>query len=257
MKLSTIEVSKTSISNFARQRDKAAVGQLAESMRRVGLLNPITVVHAKYSESNGIVRDGGYRVVAGGHRLEAAKLLGWEHIEAFIMDCDEGDYPKQRMVEIAENLHRAELTALERDKLVAEWCELVGGEGVQVEQPDKRYQKRGEAEASRQLGLSRPDVHRALKVASLSEPAQQKARELGLDDNRTALLEAARAEVPEEQVRRLDERVERMHKMREDALGAQERDKREGGMWMRKMLLLWKDGRSDWQVEFLSKIKKG
>ena len=28
--------------------------------------------------------------------------------------------------EISENLHRAELTALERDKLVAEWVELTG-----------------------------------------------------------------------------------------------------------------------------------
>jgi len=60
---------------------------------------------------------------------------------------------------------------MERDKLVAEWCKLVG-KPVQVEHPDKRYEKRGEAEAARQLGLSRPDVHRAVKVASLTPEAR-------------------------------------------------------------------------------------
>jgi hypothetical protein len=70
----------------------------------------------------------------------------------------------------------------EREKLVAEWCELVG-QSVQVEQIENKRedrrghrQKSGEAEASRQLGLSRPDVHRARKVANLSESAQEKAR---------------------------------------------------------------------------------
>lgn len=80
------------------------------------------------------------------------------------------------------------LSALERDKLVAEWCELVGGEVLnQVEsKPQGGRPKGGEREAARQLGLSQPDVNRARKVANLSEPAQEKARELGLDDNRSA-----------------------------------------------------------------------
>ena len=32
------------------------------------------------------------------------------------------------MWEISENLHRAELPQMERDKLIAEWCRLVGKE---------------------------------------------------------------------------------------------------------------------------------
>ena len=96
-----------------------------------------------------------------------------------------------RLIEISENLHRAELTALERDKLVAEWCELTGED---LNQPESvsggRGHKSGQREVSRQLGLSQPDVHRALKVASLSPEAQDAAREVGLDDNRSALLEA-------------------------------------------------------------------
>ena len=44
----------------------------------------------------------------------------------FVLDYGQNDYRNHRLVEIAENLHRAELTALERDKLVEEWCELSG-----------------------------------------------------------------------------------------------------------------------------------
>lgn len=84
----------------------------------------------------------------------------------------------RRMWEISENLHRAELSALERDKLVAEWCQLVGKEvsGQVVQKPQGGRPQGGVSEASRQLGLERKDVERAVKVASLTPEAQEKAR---------------------------------------------------------------------------------
>ena len=103
------------------------------------------------------------------------------------------------------------LPQMERDKLVAEWCRLVGKEDkmIQVESFSKigagRGNKGGEREAARQLGLSQPDVHRAIKVASLSPEAQQAAHELGLADNRSALLRAADETTPEDQIRVLEE----------------------------------------------------
>ena len=56
---------------------------------------------------------------------------------------------------------------MERDKLVAEWCRLVGKPiSVQHEQKIERGRpKSGESEAARQLGLDRDDVRRAAKVA--------------------------------------------------------------------------------------------
>lgn len=92
-----------------------------------------------------------------------------------------------RLIEISENLHRAELTALERAKLVAEWVELTEEKVGQVAQVyGGRGNKEGISEASRQLGVERTEVRRALKVASLSPEAQDAAREVGLDDNRSA-----------------------------------------------------------------------
>ena len=70
-----------------------------------------------------------------------------------------------------------------RDKLVAEWCRLVGREDKprQVDEVSRggRGNKDGNAEAARQLGLSEPDVRRAIKVASITPEAQQAAHEVG------------------------------------------------------------------------------
>ena len=71
------------------------------------------------------------------------------------------------------------LPQMERDKLVAEWCRLVGKPiSSQVETKRGRPES-GINEASRQLGLERNDVHRAIKVASITPEAQQAAHEVG------------------------------------------------------------------------------
>jgi len=99
--------------------------------------------------------------------------------------------------EISENLHRAELTALERDKLVAEWVELTGEKVPQSGAvcSGGRGNKEGIREAARQLPVSgdtekarEHQIARALKVASLSPEAQDAAREVGrrLDTDRNA-----------------------------------------------------------------------
>ena len=75
------------------------------------------------------------------------------------------------------------LPQLERDKLVAEWERLVGRPVVSAQlgqKPQGGRPRSGESEAARQLGLSRQDVRRAIKVASLSPEAQQAAHVVGI-----------------------------------------------------------------------------
>lgn len=187
-------------------RDEA-VKALADSMSKVGLRTPITVRP---------VNDGERLVlVAGAHRLAAAKSLGWERIDAFVEeDCDEID---AELWEIAENLHRAELTALERDEQVARWVALTEQKARQADAPlpgGSQPAEKGQRKAARELGLSEPDARRATKVASLSEQAKATAREVGLDDNRTALLEASRKASAVEQVEFLKAQADRKAKER-------------------------------------------
>ena len=57
------------------RRDTAAkdIENLAKSISQVGLLNPVTIT-------------ADYTLIAGKHRLEAAKLLGWTEIECTVRD---------------------------------------------------------------------------------------------------------------------------------------------------------------------------
>jgi ParB family chromosome partitioning protein len=145
-----------------RPADADRVKMIAESMREIGLQTPISV----WSPDNG----GTIRLVAGRHRLEAAKLLGWDHIECSWLILGETE---RRMWEIAENLHRAELSALERGEQIAEWVRLVETRQVQSAQigpiESKREDGRGHRHengvkaAARDLGIERHEAQRAVK----------------------------------------------------------------------------------------------
>lgn len=78
------------------------VEELALSILDVGLLNPITLTED-------------YTLIAGLHRLEAVKLLGWTEIECTITDL-EG--LSAELAELDENFARANLSPLEMGDLL-------------------------------------------------------------------------------------------------------------------------------------------
>lgn len=223
MKITSLPIGSIRRHPHSRPINDASLASLSESIEVMGLINPIRVRgHA----------DGGYEVVAGHHRLAACSLNGWQEIACIIVDEDD---VRAEMAMIAENLHRAELPKLERDEQVARWIELSGQKpteedsfedfyaAVSENEPDlqsaqsapiesRREDGRGHRpegginEASRVLGIERTDAQRAVKVANLSDEAKTVAREIGLDDNRTALLDAAKHSTPAAQVKALQER---------------------------------------------------
>ena len=191
-----IHVGAVKIGQRHRTPTQEAVDRLAKSMSEIGLQCPILIRVVETDDGAG----NDVFLVAGATRLAAAKSLGWPDIDAIEVTGDDID---AEMVEIAENLHRAELTALERSEQIARWVELVEAKKAaeEMRQADAfskqgagRGNEGGVRAASRDLGLSEPDARRAVKVAGLSDEAKEAAREVGLDDNRTALLGAAKAE---------------------------------------------------------------
>lgn len=86
-----------------------AVDALATSLARLGLRTPITVRPIEP------VQDGvpitRFEIIAGRHRVAAARSLGWTEIPAVVRD---GDPIEARLWAIGENLARLELTALEK-----------------------------------------------------------------------------------------------------------------------------------------------
>ena len=105
----------------------------------------------------------------------------------------------------------------------------------------------GIRDTARQLGLDERDVRRAIKVASITPEAQQAAHEVGLADNRSALLEAA-SKPAEEQAAYLRERAAK----KEMKLAPEPMDDFEAReAWLTKGLRWWNSGSQEWRQEFL------
>jgi ParB family transcriptional regulator, chromosome partitioning protein len=196
----------------ARPTNATDVVALVSSIRTIGLQVPLTVVE----------RDGRYLLIAGRHRLEALRVIGEERVPVRVVDFDDLE---ARLWTISENLHRTELTALQRSEQIAEFARLSqermnaakgaqlaqvsstatppgvlrqldakpqgGSQGAQVAQPDGRYEQRGNSFAARELGLGRDDVRRSVQIDSITPAAKEAAREAGLDRNQSALLKVA------------------------------------------------------------------
>ena len=177
--IESVTIDVITIGSSRRAIDGATVDALAASMEKIGLKTPITI------RSND---DTMAILVAGAHRLEAAKRLGWDKIDCFVLNCTEDE---AEMWEISENLHRAELTVLQRSEQIARWAGLAE-KVYQVGTPGGRQPKEGGVrKAARELNITPNDVSRSKKVASLTEKAKEAARQRGLDDNQSALIAAA------------------------------------------------------------------
>lgn len=84
-------------SNF----DTQALEELASSIRKLGIVQPLTVRESA---------DGRYQLIAGERRLRAARIAGLTHVPAYIRTADD-----QAMLELAlvENIQREDLDAVE------------------------------------------------------------------------------------------------------------------------------------------------
>ena len=81
--------------------DEQALEELAESIKKLGIVQPLTVREAE---------GGRYQLIAGERRLRAARLAGLTHVPAYIRTADD-----QAMLELAlvENIQREDLDAIE------------------------------------------------------------------------------------------------------------------------------------------------
>ena len=87
----------------------ADVDKLAASIKDVGLIQPITV--RAITVLNGVA-ESGFQIVAGHHRVAACRALGWDEIDAIVVQAPGA--LQAELIEIDENLCRSELTASQR-----------------------------------------------------------------------------------------------------------------------------------------------
>jgi ParB family transcriptional regulator, chromosome partitioning protein len=172
---------------------------IKDSMAKIGLKTPITVRATKE----------GYELVTGRHRLEAVKLLGWTKIDAFVMG---GGKTERRLWIIAENLHRAGLTALQRAESIKEWEKLIKERpkvGQDAQSGGRQPEDKGLSKLAKQLGTTREHIRRSRAVAALSAKAKKAAKVKGIADNQSALLEVAKELTAKAQVEKVYELAKR------------------------------------------------
>lgn len=208
----------------ARGLNPEAVARLAESIKRLGLQTPISV---RYDDTNGDVV-----LVAGLHRLEAMRLLGEETIPAVYTA---GTADDARMWELAENLHRAELSPVERAEHIDEWRRLTVEKGAQDAHPSggRQPKDRGHVKTADALGVTRDTVRRAEAIAGLDQDTRDLARVEGWSQKR--LLEEASPSKPKPAPA-----IKNAFESEED--------------WRRALFTVWNRGAQDWRERALETL---
>lgn len=140
------------------------IAALKSSIKEIGLRTPLTVM----AQRDGV--DTRMILVTGKHRLEALRQLGEEATDCFVIADDEID---ARLWEIAENLHRVDLSKEQRDEHIRQYAALLEEkQAMEVSQQNASKPKSGPSggrpksvstKVAEQVGLSKDTVRRALK----------------------------------------------------------------------------------------------
>ncbi|WP_187647061.1 ParB/RepB/Spo0J family partition protein [Nitrosophilus labii] len=124
--------------------DEKSLKELAESIKKHGLLQPIVVIEDI----------DGFMLIAGERRLRASKIAGLEKIRAVIVDIEEDKY---RELALIENIQREDLDPID---LALSYKALIEDYGITHE------------ELSNIVHKSRTHITNTLRLLSLSKYAQ-------------------------------------------------------------------------------------
>ena len=148
LKLKVIEV-EPNREQPRKHFDEEALEDLAESIKRYGVIQPIIVTK----------REGYYEIIAGERRWRACKKAGLTEIPAIIRDNDER---KNKEISLIENIQREDLNAVEKAM----------GIKILMEEYDLTQQKVSEI-----LGKSRSAIANTVRILNLDERVLELAKE--------------------------------------------------------------------------------
>lgn len=147
-----------------RKNTKVGIEELAESIKKDGLLSPIVV----YKE------DEHYRIIAGERRFHAVNLLEWKEVECKVISRNVKDYFR---IALIENLQREDLSPEEE---------------VEAMLRLKQQENLSDAELGKLISKSRNYVSEILSIAQLPAEITEKLKQQGYY-NKNFLIQAAQA----------------------------------------------------------------
>jgi ParB family chromosome partitioning protein len=132
--------------------DEESLAELVHSVREIGVLQPVVVRPAGTDEAG----QPRYELVMGERRWRAVQEAGLETIPAIVRDTADDDLLRDALL---ENLHRAELNALEE---AAAYQQLLDDFGCTHE------------ELAGRIGRSRPQISNTLRLLKLPPAVQRR-----------------------------------------------------------------------------------
>lgn len=127
--------------------DEDALNELVESIKEVGLLQPVVVRP---------LDEGRYELVMGERRLRASQKAGLSTIPAIVRRTEEADLLRDALL---ENLHRAQLNPLEE---AAAYQQMLADFGCTQEELSVRIKR------------SRPQISNTIRLLQLPAPVQRR-----------------------------------------------------------------------------------
>lgn len=144
--------------------DNNSIIRLSDSIRRYGILQPLTVRKADNSETYQ------YELIAGERRLRAARLLGYNTVPCIVVEADE---KLSAELAIIENLLREDLNMFEQ---AYGFRQLIENYGLTQD------------EVARKMSLSQSAVANKLRLLKLSYEEQRLIVETGLTERHARAL---------------------------------------------------------------------
>lgn len=129
------------------QIPRSSLLALADSIRRLGILNPLLVGKTA----------AGYQLISGERRLRAAKLAGLEKVPAVIRKVS--SHRELALFSVAENIHREDLNLIDQARILA------------YAQKNFRLEIDEIAEL---VGISPEEISRIISILDLPEEVKQK-----------------------------------------------------------------------------------
>jgi len=155
--------------------DEDTLEELADSIRAVGLLQPV-VVRA--------IMPGHYEIVMGERRWRACQRAGLAHVPAIVRHTSDDDLLRDALI---ENLHREQLNPLEE---AAAYQQLLDDFGATHE------------ELARRVGRSRPHISNTLRLLQLPPDVQRRVAAAVLSAGHARALLAVQDAAAQEQLAR-------------------------------------------------------
>ena len=172
-----IPINKIKVTTRLRATDEDKIRHLAESIAGVGLLHAITV--SQKGEQ--------FHLLAGNHRLESAKSLGWTSIPATINDAD----PLiEELIEIEENLISHALSPLSEAVHIVRWEEILTKLGKRAVTGDNRWNRSGltNSDLAKSRGMAKSTYLMTKTIAKLNPEVQDIIEVSDFDYNKMDLV---------------------------------------------------------------------